>query len=469
MKKLSESGNGEMTDAKLRTFATAIMGRAQLASKLGETFSGKRNLYEALGYKTELTYIDYLLKYTRQDIAKAIINRPIKATWRGEVNILESTDDDETALEKQWKKLVKDLKLKSKFIRLDRLTSIGEYAVLLLGFNDVSGKDQMNQPVTRGNNRKLLYVRPVSQHNAEIVTWERNPRDPRFGQPLIYELTLKEPGSDATYIIRVHHSRIIHTNVELLEDEVSGEPILKALYNRLDDLEKLVGGSAEMFWKGARPGYSAKVDGEHNLGSLEEEELIKQVDEYEHELRRILLAQGLELNSLATQISDPSNHVDIQIQMISAITGIPKRILVGSERGELSSMQDQDQWKELIQDRREEYAENIILIPFIDRLIEYGALPPLKSEDNPYTIQWSDLYAPSEKEKSEVGRIKSAALKEYASNPGAGEVIPPEAFMNFFLGLDEDQINLITEMKKQQIAEEEEFERDMEETEETEE
>ena len=446
--------NGLQTNQQI---TGSVVGRAQLAARLGITFGGDRNLYQALGYKTELNYVDYLSKYSRQDIAKAIINRPVNATWRGDIEILESKDDEQTQLEKGWKILVRDLRLKGKLVRLDRLTCIGDYGIMLLGFNDVNDKDGMREPVQKGQGRKLLYAKPLSQANAAIKTWEKDPKHPRFGLPVIYELSLAEPGSEKTYVLQVHYSRILHTTFELLEDEVIGESALKAVFNRLDDLEKLVGGSAEMFWKGARPGYGAKVDKEFNMDAGQEEELEKQIDEYEHGLRRILMAQGMDLSSLAMQIADPDKHVDIQIQMISALTGIPKRVLTGTERGELASSQDTEAWKELIQERREEYAETKILIPLIDRLIEYGVLPEAQNKEDGYTIQWSDLFAPSEKEKSEVGKTKASALKEYASNPGAESIIPVEAFMEYFLGLGQEQINIIKEMRETAIREEEQF------------
>ena len=65
----------------------------------------------------------------------------------------------------------------------------------------------------------------------------------------------------------------------------------------------------------------------------DEDALLKQLDEYEHNLRRIFINRGISMESMSPQVSDPSSHVDIQIQMISAQTGIPKRILTGSERG----------------------------------------------------------------------------------------------------------------------------------------
>lgn len=433
--------------AQLQVLASMV-DRLKLARQLGESYQGKRNIYEALGYPISLTYNDYLSRYRRQDMAKALIDRPVKATWQGGVTVLESDDDRETPFEKGWQELDEELGLVKKLSRLDRLACLGEYGALLLGFDDVT-RDTWHEPVSPGQ-RKLLYVKPLGQTSAQIKTWETDPSSPRYGMPRHYSITLNKPGTSGkdTYTIIAHYSRVLHVAMDLLDDEVEGEPILQAVFNRLMDLEKLVGGSAEMFWRGARPGYQGKVEPDFKMSQDQEDQLMEQLDEYEHNLRRFLVAEGVDIQALASQISDPSAHVDIQVQMISAMTGIPKRILTGSERGELASSQDQETWKEMIQTRREESAEVLILRPLIEHLVEVGVLPKYTER---YSIQWSDLFAASAKDKVELGKTRMDALKAYASEPGAEMLMPFAAFLQHFLGMDPDQIALIEEQRDQAL------------------
>lgn len=434
---------------------SALLSRAELAAKLGQQFGGDRDLYEALGYNKQLTHNDFITQYDRQDIAKAIIDRPVNATWHGGFEIVESDDPEETQLEKAWNKLYEDLKLRSKFNRLDRLTGLGSYGVLLLGLSDTATSADFVKPVT-GTNHTLLYVKPfsgmVTEGNAQIESYEEDVNSERYGQPTIYTLNITNLTTKVSSIIRVHWTRVVHVAEGLLESEIEGVPRLEVVYNRLQDLEKIVGASAEMFWRGARPGYAGKLDQDFELGTEEKEELQTQVDEYEHNLRRILLLSGIELKDLNPQVSDPTNHVDVQIQMISAVTGIPKRILTGSERGELASSQDRDNWFDLVESRRGEFAEPAIIRPFVDVCIKYGILPPPKDD---YTVKWKDLRTPSDKDKAEVGNVRATALKSYASTPQAENIVPPDAFYRFFLGLSPEDIELISEMKEEALAEEE--------------
>lgn len=426
---------------------SAIVGRANLLARLGFSYSGERDIYNALGYPKNLTFDDYYAQYKRQDIAKAIIDRPVSATWRGKISVIE-TEERYTEFEKGWDKLDSQLNLRAKFARVDRLAGLGHYGVLLLGFDDVKSISDMANPVRKGK-RQLKYVKPLSEVSAKIQEWDNNPNSERYGFPQIYQLML-ELADTSTITINVHYSRIIHIPGQLLEGEIEGMPRLEAVFNRLLDLEKVVGGSAEMFWRGARPGFKGIVSEGYEMSKEDEAELQKQLDEYEHGLRRFLVNRGVNIDALAQQVSDPRNHVDVQLQMISAVTGIPRRILTGSERGELASTEDRNTWLSMIQERREEYAEPVILRPFIDKCIEFGVLAKPKTD---YTVQWTDLWAASEKELADIGQIRATALKDYLMVPGAMDVIPPDVFYEKFLGLGRDQIDLIKELQLKGIDE----------------
>ncbi len=433
-----------------------LLGRAALMSGFGWQYGGDRKVYQALGYpETDLIFKDYWVKYQRQDIAKAIINRPVDATWRGEIGVIDNDDQTTEGFEQAWKDLYNQLSLKSAFIRLDKLASLGKYGVLMLGFDDTKDGQELVNPIPPGKH-KLIYVKPLSELSAKINTWDTNPASARYGLPIIYDVTSIGPGGTTTIVLRVHYTRMIHVPGELLESECEGIPVLQAVYNRLLDLEKLVGGSGEMFWRGARPGYKGVVKEGFTLTVPAQESLQAQIDEYEHNLRRFLINEGVDLEALAMQVADPLNHVEVQIQMISAVTGIPKRILLGSERGELASSEDRAGWLELIQSRQSDYAELQIIRPFITQCQKYGVLPPAMNDE--YKVDWPDLFAPSKKELADVGQTRASALQSYMNNPTAALVVPPDVFFEYMMGLNKQEIEhvkkLAKEAKEQGIAEE---------------
>ena len=440
----------ERTNKDIQTLTSMVVARAQLAARLGQSYGGDRDLYQALGYPLSLTYQDYWSRYSRQDIAKAVIDRPVKATWQGQLELIESEDANKTPFEQAWNDLNNKFKLRSLLARVDRLTGIGRYGCLLLGLDDVIDQQGFVNPVRSGK-RDLLYIKPFGEESAKIDTYESNPTNPRYGMPLIYSVQVADVASGSSSTVRVHYSRMIHVLEDHLESEVMGIPKLEAVFNRLMDLEKLVGGDAEMFWRGARPGYQAMVDKDYTMTQGTKDDLKDQIAEYENNLRRILINEGVDLKALAQQIADPENHVKVQIMMISAVTGIPQRILAGSERGELSSAQDSGEWKTYVQSRREDHAEPHIIRPFTDRLIELKVLPTPAVE---YKVDWLDLFSISEKERVEIGKSRANAIREYTTNPMAESVLPPDAFFEFCLGLSTGQIELIKKQLSAGLSEE---------------
>ena len=142
--------------------------------------------------------------------------------------------------------------------------------------------------------------------------------------------------------------------------------------------------------------------------------------------------------------------MDVIVQMVSAVTTIPKRILVGSERGELSSAQDKQEWISYVTTRREEQNEPMLLRPFIDKCIVLKILP--KPEKQDYLVIWDKLFDLSDKEKVDVGKIRAEAIKEYTYNPVAVNFLPMTMFLEFILGMDPVQVERVIEAQKESEA-----------------
>src|SRR5678815_446086 len=109
------------------------------------------------------------------------------------------------------------------------------------------------------------------------------------------------------------------------------------------------------------------------------------------------------------------------ITQIAGAKAIPKRILTGSEMGELASSQDRDNWKDQVQGRQTGYAGPYIVRPLVDRLVKYGYLPPPKEGPLAYEVRWPHIETLTEKEKVD-------GAKGWASvNQTNGEVVFTDA------------------------------------------
>lgn len=423
---------------------STLIRRSQLMSSIGKSFDGERDLYTVLGYPVDLNFENFTNIYDREGIPKRVNDAPCNALWRMPPRIFDVGEAKLSTFETAWHEILENLGLWNKFNRADKLLGFGEYSVLVLGFKDAQTQDDLAQPVKK--NAELLYIQCFSSEHAQIDRLNRDPADPRFGLPELYKVhqstAVDETLSDSTSLNQsfvVHWDRVIHLVEDNLFNEVFGNPRLENPYNRLIDIDKIVGGSAEMYWKGARPGYHAAIDPE---AQWDEDDpttttIKSKLDDFEHGLRRTLLLQGIDITALETQVSDPSAHLDAQLQIISASTGIPKRILTGSERGELASSQDRANWDDVIEGRRIDFGTPIVIRQFIDRLIEIGTLPT--PENNEYTVDWPNLRTPSDKEKAEVGKIRADAIKSYTQAPGASTIWAMESFLRKGMGFTEEE------------------------------
>lgn len=433
--------NGKEKKGLVTNLASYIAQRAGLAQALGKQFGGKRDLFEALGYKKEPDYNDYYAHYDRTDIAGRIVDMPPSATWRNVPTIKEDTEADEpTEFEQAWAELCDRLRVWHYFERVDRLAGIGHYAVLLIG---VRGNTDLSLPIEEDHldsPEDIIYLTPYSERTAEIVQWETDPGTPRFGQPLYYRITLggDDPNISGFHVAQklVHHSRVIHVAEGLLEDDVFGRPRLKRVLNRLDDLVKVVGGSAEMFWQGAFKGLHADVRDEASFDptGFDAEQVAEEIDEYIHDLRRYIRTQGIDLKTLGGETADPTGVFDPLISLIAGSSGIPKRILLGSERGELASSQDQVNFNAYISERQNHFAEPMVLRPFIDKLINIGALP--EPENGSFMVEWPNLFEVDDATKAQIASTMAGTLQQYAADPMAEEIVPIPEFREKFLGLD---------------------------------
>jgi hypothetical protein len=394
--------------AEIRQLASILVDRMQFARQHGITFGGMRDLYEIFGYDRTITPQMYRDRYERGGIAQRVVDAFPKATWRGGFELIEDEDPETTTtFEQAWIDLDRRLSVTSRLQRLDILAGLGQYAILLIG-----APGELNTPLPKAEPNQLFHLSAFSQEDAWIQEWETDPSNPRFGLPKFYQLrrlaspsSLKSPNGVASFVTDafnkpVHWSRIVHVAEGCLDDDVFGQPTLQAVWNLLDDLEKVTGGGAEAFFLRANQGIQIDIDKNMNVKPEALEDLRKQADEYANQIRRILRTQGTKVNVLGSDVANFSSPSDAILTQISGAKSIPKRILTGSEMGELASSQDRDNWKDQVNGRQTSHAGPYIVRPFIDRLVQFGYLPAPKKAPDAYTVRWAHIEVMTETEKA---------------------------------------------------------------------
>lgn len=404
------------TGWELVTNATDLLARSSVASRAGMQFGTNRDTYSILGYPRTLQFRDYYAQYLRGDIAQRIISLPAEDTWRKPPSIVVG-DDVTTELSEQWNDLVTRLKLMHYFTRADIISGIGEYSVLLIG---VKGAGRLDQEITRTdiNQDEIIYVMPYMQPNAEIYEYDDNPNSPRFGLPKTYSIALGNFGDHtktSTRTVKVDWTRVIHIAEGLLDNDVYGRPRLERVWNRLQDLIKVAGGSAEMFWQNVATIWWLNVDPEAEFEDSELDALEAKMMEVLHGIRRLVQTEGgTDLKALSGQTPDPRGAYMVLQELIAAASSIPRRILFGNESGQLASDQDQAEWYGRVSYRQTNFAEPTILRAFISRMARFGVFTVPDS----YVIEWPPLYEPSPAERAAAARdMANVAAKVAKDNP----------------------------------------------------
>jgi hypothetical protein len=404
-----------------------------------------KDINTSCGYPDQVTIKEYREMYDREGHAARVVNILPDESWSVPPRIVENESDKDTEFEKAWLDLQDDLNCTTYLQLVDELSGIGRYGALLLGLDD--GR-KLHQPVT-GTDLNLLYLRAFDESRLEVISVESDVSNPRYGFPTMYAVQFettatKQSGVSLTQM-NVHWTRILHVADNLKSSEVYGVPRMQQVYNRLLDVRKILSGSGEMFWKGAFPGYVFEVNPDLTNPNLDKAGLRQEFEDYSNDLQRYLAIEGVSAKSLSPQVSDPTQHIDAQLNIVAMTLGIPKRIYMGAEQAKLASTTDKETWNSRLENRQRKYVAPKIIKRFITLLQSYGVLPKAR-----FFIVWPDLNTRSNKEKAEVGLLLTKSLGEYVGK-GVHKVIAPDAFLGLILGRSKEEITAVTKATKKWV------------------
>ncbi len=403
-----------------------------------------RDLNEDCGYPAVIGLREYEEMYKRNGIARRVVWAFPSECWRQPPEVYETEEQRHTKFERAYEKLNVRFNLTYYMRLVDGISGIGHFGILLLGLpgemqSPVPGVGLDDQPNGRGkSNTKLGFVRALPETSVSILRYEENRTSPRYGMPKMYGIgvpKVREGVVDPEEIadaVPVHWTRVIHVAEHRESSEVFAEPIQKDVFNYLLNIRKIMGGSAEMFWKGAFPGYSFEMDPNALAQGavLDKESIRNEMSMFQNHLQRYFAWQGVKVNSLAPQVADPSKHFDTQIEAISIAKEIPKRILIGSEIGQLASDQDKKNWNERLLDRQTNYLTPRLIRPFVIRLMAVGVLPMVED----FKVAWPDLNAPSGEAIAAVAEKQMNAIYKWIVS-GAYKAIPLNEFLTNIMKL----------------------------------
>lgn len=472
--------NGRNKKERVQFLNELVVSMELSRNALNRLWSGKgeEDVDEECGYPDSISFDMYKRMYLREGIARRVVNCLPEECWGVDPWVYETEDVNksaETPFEKDWLKLQKRFNVYGKLKRLDEISRIGRYGVMLIGIDDgrslarrIDGLTEDGEPKKARNEikRNLLYLMPFDEGEARIDRFQEDKNSMRYGQPLYYNIEFNDPQNMSGYTgttQTVHWSRLIHVADNCMSSDIFGSPAQEPCYNYLLNIRKTLGGSAEMLWKGGFPGlvFQSAPGLEVDLDVKSAE---AQAEKYMKRLRRYLAVENMEVKSLPPNVEDPSNHIDKQIMAICIAINYPQRMFMGSEEARMASIMDSEMTNKRAHGRQGVHCDPNLLRPLVDRFLAMRVVSPLKNKPlrglknrldliPEYFTGWPDLYAISGKDKADMTGVLVKALSEYITS-GAARIFPPLQFLTMIMDFTTEQAEEIikaaeVEAKKQ--------------------
>lgn len=423
---MSELSSGEQF---LVNALTDAIGRQRLmyAGRPGNTKRTK--LYEEFGYPDHLSFEQYYRAYERNPVAYAAVHKLLESCWMDKPTIIDGDENKESTETTPWERAA--TKLLSKYwVKIkdaDRRNLVGRYSALLIQFKDGrEWKESVDTAVvSRLRDKAIVKLIPAWESQIKPGNFDTDTMSETYGEPVNYQFNEQPVGDDGTYgpvrSVTVHPDRVIIL-CEGSEDEnmLSGVPFLRAGYNKLLDLEKISGGSAEGFLKNAsrQLGISfdaqtdmvaiakqAKEAGYENLGEAMNDKMMK----LNRGTDSALVTQSGTTSVLSVAAADPAPSWTVTANEFSSSIQCPFTILFGQQTGRLASDEDKADWAKRCNGRRWGFQTAVVQM-LLERFWKIGVIDAPTSGE--VTLAWSDLLAPSEKEKIANMQAMAAVAKD---------------------------------------------------------
>ncbi|MGG4623982.1 DUF1073 domain-containing protein [Serratia odorifera] len=411
---MSELNSGEKF--LVNALADAI-GRQRMLYAYGQNGNTKRTkLWEEFGYPNNIGFDQYYRAYERNAVAHAAVHKLLDSCWADNPTIVDGDEHDEAKETSPWERAVTKLMQRHwpKIKDADRRNLVGRYSAILLQLKD--GKE-WSEPVDYSavrllGDKALVKLIPAWETQIKPGNYDTDTLSDTYGQPASYNFNEQPVGDDGAYgpvrSVQVHPSRVIIL-CEGSEDEnmLSGVPLLRAGFNKLLDLEKTSGGSAEGFLKNASRQLGIQFDDKTDMSYIAEQakkagytDLGEAMNDKISKLNRgtdsALVTQSGTTSVLSVAAADPTPTWTVAANEFSATIQCPFTILFGQQTGRLASDEDKTDWAKRCNGRRWGFQSDVVK-RVIERFWTIGMIDPPKSGE--VTLAWSDLLAPSEKDK----------------------------------------------------------------------
>lgn len=366
------------------------------------------------GYAVNPTFADMLQAYDRHPAAHGAVHRLLDKCWQELPRIKNTASDEVTPWEQRVNAILRSTQAWAKLRDLDRRNMVGRYAAIIYRVAD--GK-ALREPLERAS--RLVDLVPLYEDQLQVTQWDSDTTSATYGQPLMcqYKSRRVTTGDNQGQPIEwadVHPSRVQILAEGSVGDMFDGVPMLRAGFNSLVDLEKISGGSAESYLKNSARTLVFQYDRDTAVQAIGENGESVSVRQAHEERARALnrnqdssiVMQGGTASTLQTATHDPKPSFEVAANLFAASVRIPFVILFGQQTGRLASDEDKADFAARASSRQENELTPM-LEQFIRRMQAAGII-----EAGEFEVEWPDVAAPSEREKVELLKSYTTAMRE---------------------------------------------------------
>lgn len=408
-------------------FMNSLVSRLRQEYLSGQFGGGpKHNHYADFGWPEQVTFADLQVMFMRNGLAQAAVEGHIAKVWETDPELFEREPAHEpTKLETEFKRWAEDFRFWQKLAEADRRGMVGDYAGLIL---QVADNQEWNQPLGKVRGLQDVWdLIPAWEGELIPAEWDTNTKSKRYGQPITYQYNEQQvkgrQGAPSPRQLVIHHTRVILWSST---GDLLGRSLLRPGYNALLDVEKVIGGGAEGFWKNARQSLALDIDPNSSLTKLAQAlgvgetelgaKLNDVVDDWARGFDKALMTQGIKAEALNITMPQPEEFQTGPMNMFAASVRMPVRVMIGNVTGERATVEDEIAWAKRCNGLRVKEKRPLIKM-VLNRLESCNALPA----GIDWFIDWADLTEGTASERLDLA-FKMADIN--SKSLGSGDFAP---------------------------------------------
>lgn len=380
----------------------------------------RQNVWEFAGYPEKITFSNYFRMSSRDGFGRAGIHDIVNKCWQTNPVITDGEPKEgsqQTPFEKDLDVLISKHHLFARLKGIDWRQRVGRYAGIIPSVRETDNLKPSDPLIGLNGIDSIIKFTPVleSQIDTDNVSTVSNFNDPRFGNPTHYNYRQnvdgdRNPIDNSQFIL--NPSRVFVFAEGSDDGTIFGIPALEAGYNSLLNMEKIAAASGEGLRKNASQRIVTNIKDGQTASSIKgeknQQEFKDNVADFNNGTDSMLLTYGMDTQTLQSTLADPTKPFSISLNNFAASISEPSAILAGQQSGIQASDKDNTEWNQTASGRCENTLTPSLIIPFLEYLMEIGAM---EAPTNEIVVTWPDFSEPNTKDKLEGARLMAETNK----------------------------------------------------------